>query len=730
MGLCNDEGYWQGRLSSSALSTAVAVIALSMADDSSYNDLVADGINWLLANQNADGGWGDTIKSKSNISTTVLVWCAFAFDKNIYKRNSHGGSRCNYSLPGAVDKAERWLVKQAGDLSARALSQAVSERYGKDKTFAVPILSACAISGRFGNGSNSWKWVKQLPFEMSVVPHKWYSKLRLGVVSYALPALIAIGISRHSNKPVHNIVGRIIRNLTRSKALQKLQDIQPINGGFLEAVPLTGFVAMNLMAAGLQTNPVVKKGLNFIVNSVRSDGSWPIDTNLATWVSTLSVNALSNKINNQLVVDDKVPFRGDTPGLVRDMPKRQQERILDWLLAQQYKQVHPYTNTPPGGWGWNDLPGAVPDADDTAGALIAIKNLWVNSVKANTSSKSALSIDNGIAVDCGNGNDNGGYQGTVSMVRGDDDVIKAVQLGIEWLMGLQNKDGGIATFCAGWGKLEFDRSSCDLTAHALSAFNAWEDYVNISLQQKIKIASVKALKFLQNNQQADGSWLPLWFGNQYAPNNINAVYGTARVVVALCDLVLSASTSHDLLLCEPVSFKSVSCKYDEETVKVIVPMLNRGIEYLLVAQDKTGGWGGAIDTTYTRGVDSTTYVDVAVATSGGVNTNGAADSLHCSVEETALAVQALAKSYHCYHKISNFQQCCSRNSSFFGDSITAAISRGIAWLADKTDMGQCFNSSPIGFYFAKLWYFEEMYPLIFTVAALRELLAINRHEKI
>ena len=26
--------------------------------------------------------------------------------------------------------------------------------------------------------------------------------------------------------------------------------------------------------------------------------------------------------------------------------------------------------------------------------------------------------------------------------------------------------------------------------------------------------------------------------------------------------------------------------------------------------------------------------------------------------------------------------------------------------------------SPIGFYFAKLWYFERLYPLIFTVAAL------------
>jgi squalene-hopene/tetraprenyl-beta-curcumene cyclase len=28
------------------------------------------------------------------------------------------------------------------------------------------------------------------------------------------------------------------------------------------------------------------------------------------------------------------------------------------------------------------------------------------------------------------------------------------------------------------------------------------------------------------------------------------------------------------------------------------------------------------------------------------------------------------------------------------------------------------NPSPIGFYFAKLWYFERMYPLVFAVSAL------------
>ena len=38
---------------------------------------------------------------------------------------------------------------------------------------------------------------------------------------------------------------------------------------------------------------VREDGAAFLRATVREDGSWPIDTNLATWVTTQSVNALS-----------------------------------------------------------------------------------------------------------------------------------------------------------------------------------------------------------------------------------------------------------------------------------------------------------------------------------------------------------------------------------------------------------------------------------------------------
>jgi squalene-hopene/tetraprenyl-beta-curcumene cyclase len=49
-----------------------------------------------------------------------------------------------------------------------------------------------------------------------------------------------------------------------------------------------------------------------------------------------------------------------------------------------------------------------------------------------------------------------------------------------------------------------------------------------------------------------------------------------------------------------------------------------------------------------------------------------------------------------------------------------AVHRGAAWLMRNTDQGRSTTASPLGLYFARLWYFEELYPLIFALSALRK----------
>ncbi|MCR9233156.1 MAG: squalene--hopene cyclase [bacterium] len=563
----NAAGHWEGELSTSALSTATAIMALEMirrqrpADDDSLNVYIEQGIRWLSRHQNPDGGWGDTVKSFSNISTTMLCHAAFHATKNTEHYVSH------------VVNARQYIDRVGG-------VKAVVERYGKDKTFSVPILTHCALAGLV-----KWKTIPALPFELSCLPHRFYKTVKLPVVSYALPALIAIGQVRHHFCKPRNPILRLIRKLSVKRSLKKLIEIQPENGGFLEAAPLTSFVTMSLAGMGLVDHPVVQKGLAFLLDSVRPDGSWPIDTNLATWTTTLSVNALEGTLSEF----EKAPIR-------------------DWLIQQQYTELHPYTAAEPGGWAWTDLPGGVPDADDTPGAILALLNLQ-------TEESDEVSPE----------------------------LQTSLRNGVNWLLDLQNSNGGWPTFCRGWGTLPFDQSAADISAHVLRALDGWLKTDATAEESTLRTRATQAIergyKYLAAQQRPDGSWLPLWFGNQHVDDDENPVYGTARVLAAYAD---------------------------EE--RRTTPQAEQAIQFMQSVQNPDGGWGGA------EGAPS-------------------------SVEETALAVDALLS---------------------VGLSLeNPCLQQGLGWLLDRVEAGTYTETTPIGFYFAKLWYFEQLYPVIFSVSALQ-----------
>ena len=633
-------GHWVGKLSSSPLSTATAISALMLAEQSStscglpaytpgqlqtsadelyrgdLSELIVQSMHWLAEQQNDDGGWGDTDRSRSNIATTMLVRAAFHLT----------GVPAKYG--NLLERAEHYVEAEGG-------VAALKRRYKGDKTFAVPILMNCALADLV-----PWRKVPALPFELACLPQRWYHRLNLPVVSYALPALVAIGQARFHHAPPRNPLTRWIRTAARRRSLAVLQEMQPMSGGYLEATPLTSFVVMSLASMGLVDHPVVRRGVEFLLTLVRADGSWPIDTNLATWNTSQALVALNWNLQ---------PQGGETA----THPSAEAEAALDWLLSCQHQQTHRATGAAPGGWAWTDLSGGIPDADDTAAALLALaawQRRWSDKRTA--------------------------------------EVKQAARAGVHWLLDVQNNNGGWPTFCRGWGRLPFDRSSTDITAHALRALSAWRELLhlqtsNATFAKRIGQALHNGVQYLQHYQLADGNWLPLWFGNQHDPREANPVYGTAKVLVMCRELGLGHTE-----------------------------MAQRGVLWLTKVQHAGGGWGAVINSQSGKKsrTDPRTKLEVS---SGRESQNNQAvlgravkaqtteiPEMTSSIEETALAVEALLP------------------FALEGDPITTAVEQGISWLSEAVLEGRHWQPAPIGFYFAKLWYYERLYPQIFATRTL------------
>jgi squalene-hopene/tetraprenyl-beta-curcumene cyclase len=560
------------------------VLALEIAvrngrqDAARLSPLVTAGARWLTQHQNPDGGWGDTVRSRSNISTTAIVWSTLS---------TIASSDAGTAPALAISRAGEWLRRAAGDTTPDRLRSAILERYGKDRTFSVPILTVLALTGKLGERKAGWRSIPQLPFELAALPHAWFQYLQLPIVSYALPALIAIGQVRHRFAPSRNPAARLLRDRLRRRTHRILREIQPESGGYLEAAPLTSFVVMSLAAMRQIDSPVVEAGIAFLADTVRDDGSWPIDTNLSTWVTTLSVGALA---------DAGALPTADAPAMAR------------WLLDQQGVREHPFTHAAPGAWAWTPLSGGVPDADDTSGALLALSHLADHA------------------------------PGTLA----------AASRGVRWLMGVQNRDGGIPTFCRGWGALPFDRSTPDISAHALQGWSAWYGRLDPSLRADVRAAAARVITFLLASQRADGTWIPLWFGNEHVPTEDNPVYGTGRVLLGLASA----------LACDDPR----------------VPTARRAaVAWLLDAQNADGGWGGA-------------------------------GAIRSSIEETGMALAGLARSLDA--------------ADAGPQRVLNSIDRGGQWLSEAMNRSPERSASPIGLYFARLWYYEDLYPLVFGLAGL------------
>jgi squalene-hopene/tetraprenyl-beta-curcumene cyclase len=118
-----------------------------------------------------------------------------------------------------------------------------------------------------------------------------------------------------------------------------------------------------------------------------------------------------------------------------------------------------------------------------------------------------------------------------------------------------------------------------------------------------------------------------------------------------------------------------------ELAELASGMLKEAGAYLMRAQGADGSWGGE---------------------AGAVGT----------IEETAVTIQALVglREVGCV------------------TGVEGALERGQVWLLEATNEGRCFAVAPIGLYFARLWYHEALYPVVWAVGAMRALRSVAKGE--
>jgi squalene-hopene/tetraprenyl-beta-curcumene cyclase len=201
------------------------------------------------------------------------------------------------------------------------------------------------------------------------------------------------------------------------------------------------------------------------------------------------------------------------------------EAAVAWLLARECRHPGDWAKTvrgvEPGGWFFEYRNAFYPDTDDTSMVLIALAR--------------------------------SGHAGR-------DESRPAVRRAVNWLLAMQNSDGGWAAFDKDVDnelltKVPFadhnamlDPSCPDITARVLEALSHYGYTVGHP-------AVDRAVSFILARQEDDGSWFGRW--------GVNYVYGTWQVLVGL------AAVGFDMTR----------------------PVARRGVRWLKDCQNADGGWG-------------------------------------------------------------------------------------------------------------------------------------------
>ena len=255
------------------------------------------------------------------------------------------------------------------------------------------------------------------------------------------------------------------------------------------------------------------------------DAHWKVEKN-----NTIMLQASESPVWDTLLTITALVDAGETLENSKELQK-----ALSYVLSKENSSYGDWAVkvgkvVKPSGWAFQRANAYYPDVDDAAVAIIALEKL-----------KRTANPGNPVIAD----------------------IDAAVRRAIDWILCMQCKNGGWAAFdkdntrnivtkipFCDFGEV-LDPPSADLTAHVVEALM----YCGYKKDNPV---IVRALEFLYNEQEDDGSWFGRW--------GVNYIYGTWSAVMAMA-----------------------ACG---ETTD-FAPM-KRAVEWLVSKQNKDGGWGESV----------------------------------------------------------------------------------------------------------------------------------------
>jgi len=570
--------------------------------------------DWLLGQQAADGHWCAELEGDTILESEYLIYLHFIdrLDPVIIRKAAnyirskilHEGGWSIYpdgpmELSGSV-KAYLAL-KMAGDpidaphmLKSR---QAIRAAGGLTRCNTFTKISLAMI------GLYPWSGCPAIPPELILLP-KWFSFSIYNMSSWSRAMLVPLSIIR-SREPVKALPrewqidelwvgGREHADIR----LQRDQRTFTWHNFFLVVDHLLKFVHRH-HPAPLARRYAMRKAERWVIEHGRARGGLgAIFPAMANYVMSLRVLGYSNEsylVAHGIREMEKLEIEeGDTLRLqpcfspVWDtaitisalhesgLPSNHTalQAATRWLLGKEvrrpgdwrvkHSESHRYTepNKPVGAWFFEYDNEFYPDVDDTVMVLMALNRVSTEF---------------------------------------DREKSAAIRRGIRWVLGMQGKDGGWASFDKDNDKWLFtqvpfadhnamiDPSTSDITARVLESLGHFGFTMEDECVQK-------AIGFLTRDQSADGSWFGRW--------GTNYIYGTWQVLRGLQVI------GEDMRL----------------------PYIRRAVAWLKSSQNADGGWGESLrsyDDPQFKGIGRSTASQTAWAIMGLISA-GEVNSLEVS----------------------------------------------------------------------------------------------------